>query len=190
MTGRKIKRHFQNYKDLLRPPAIGSLIKGRVIDTIGGNVIVDLENYKTGILSKDDLKFSLKTKDELKEGDEIEVKIVGEENKLGFIPVSFSEAKKDLIWEKLKKMKEDKEVIKIKVMSANKGGLLFNIFGIQAFLPVSQLSKENYPKLENPTPEKVFKELQKFAGKEMDIQVITVEKEKNNLIVKEAEKEK
>lgn len=183
----KPKKHFQDYRDLLKPPPVGSIIKATVIGRVGGSFIVDLQNYKTGILKKEDVKLYLKGKDDLKEGEEIEVKIIGEENKTGYIQVSVSEAKKDLIWEELNRMKEKKEPVTLKVMSANKGGLLFNFFGITAFLPVSQLSKEKYPKIEDPTPDKIFKELQKFVGKEMKVIVITAEKDKNNkLILKEA----
>lgn len=186
----KVKKHFQEYKELIKPPAIGSIVNGKVIEKTGGGFVLAIKNYKLGFLKNDDIKYSTKEKENLKEGDEIEVKIIGEENRAGFIPVSLTEAKKESIWDNLKKMKENKEPLTLKVMSANKGGLLFNVFGIQAFLPVSQLSKGKYPKMENPTPDKIFKELQKFVGKEMKIQFITVEKDKNKLIVKEATEEK
>lgn len=185
----QIKKHFQEYKELLKPPVVGSIVSGKIIEKTSGGIVLGLKNYKLGFLKNDDAKYVVKDKDELKEGKELEVKIIGEENRMGYIPVSLSEAKKDSVWENLKKMKENKEPLTLKVMSANKGGLLFNVFGIQAFLPVSQLSKEKYPKMEDPTPEKIFKELQKFVGKEMKIQFITVEKDKSKLIVKEAEQE-
>ena len=113
--------------------------------------------------------------------------IVGPETKAGFIPVCLSEARKDIVWEDLEKKRDKKETLNLKVASANKGGLLFSISGIQGFLPVSQLSKKNYPKMEDPTPDKIFQKLQEFVGKEMKVEVITVDKYKNKLIVKEAE---
>lgn len=183
----KIKRHLQDYKDFLKPPKEGEIIKGTIIEISGGDVYLDLENYKTGVAKKEDLRCGGEDAPEIKEGEELMVKIVGPEKKSGFIPVSLSEARKDMVWDDLLKTKEKKKVLKLKVISANKGGLLFNVSAIQGFLPVSQLSKKNYPKIEDPTPEKIFQKLQEFVGKEMKVQVITVDKERGKLIVKESE---
>lgn len=183
----KIKRHLQDYSDYLKPPKEGDIVKGRIIGKEGGNIFLDIENYKTGIVKKDDFKYTGKNVSKIKEGDELMVKITGSETKSGFIPVSLSEAQKDIVWKDLEEKREKREVIKLKVISANKGGLLFNISGIQAFLPVSQLSKEKYPKMDDPTPDKILKKLQEFAGEEMELQIINVDKYKDKLIVKEVE---
>jgi small subunit ribosomal protein S1 len=183
----KIKRHFQDFKEFLKPPKEGDIVEGTILDKGGGNLYLDLKSYKTGIVKKDDLKYGGEDVSKLEKGEELTVKIVGPETKAGFIPVSLSEARKDIVWEDLEKKRDKKETLNLKVASANKGGLLFNISGIQGFLPVSQLSKKNYPKMEDPTPDKIFQKLQEFVGKEMKVEVITVDKYKNKLIVKEAE---
>lgn len=182
----KLKKHFQDYKDLLTPPKRGALIKGVVVDKDKRGVFLDLENYKTGIVKKDDLKYGGKTISKIEQGDELMVKVLGVETKLGYAKVSLKEARKDIIWDEFMEWRDKKETLDLKVASANKGGLLFNVSGIQGFLPVSQLSKENYPQLKEPTPEKIFQEVKKFVGKNMKVKIITVEKEKEKLILKEA----
>ena len=182
----KLKKHFQDYKDFLTPPKRGALIKGIVLGKDKRGVFLDLENYKTGIVRKDDLKYGGKSISKIEKGDELMVKIIGEETKSGFVKVSLKEARKDIIWEKFLQWKEKKETLNLKVVSANKGGLLFKISSIQGILPVSQLSKDNKPQLKEPTPEKIFQELKKFVGKDMKVKIITVEKDKEKLILKEA----
>ncbi len=100
--------------------------------------------------------------------------------------MSLRAATEDMVWNDLQKLQDKNETIKLKVMSANKGGLMFNFQGIPGFMPVSQLSKEKYPKLDNPTPDKIFQEVKKFVGQEMELKVITVDKFKKKLIFKEA----
>jgi small subunit ribosomal protein S1 len=180
------KQSFQDFKDFLKPPKEGDIIKGIVVNVGTPGIFLDLENYKTGLLKKEDLKICGKSISKMEKGEELHVKIVGGENKAGFVPVSLREAREEMTWEELIKYKEDGTSVEAKVASANKGGLLFNVSGVQGFLPVSQLSKKNYPKMENPTPEKIFQELKNFVGMEMEVKVITVDKNREKLILKEA----
>ncbi len=183
---KKQKNHLQDYKDFLKPPKEGDIIKGVVIGKEKEGIFLDLLNYKTGVLKKEDLRFSGENISKIKIGDEFSVKIIGQENKKGLIPVSLRAATEDMVWNDLQKLQDKNETIKLKVMSANKGGLMFNFQGIPGFMPVSQLSKEKYPKLDNPTPDKIFQEVKKFVGQEMELKVITVDKFKKKLIFKEA----
>jgi small subunit ribosomal protein S1 len=183
---KKQKNHFQEYKDFLKPPKEGDIVKGIVIEKEKEGVFLDLVNYKTGLVKKDDLRFGGKNISKIKKGEELSVKIIGQENEQGLIPVSLKEATEDIVWQDLQKNQEENKILNLKVVSANKGGLMFNVFGISGFMPVSQLSKKNYPKLENPTPDRIFQELKKFVGKEMKVRVITVDKFKKKLILKEA----
>lgn len=182
---RRQKNHFQDYKDLLKPPREGDIIKGIVIGKDKEGVFLDLKKYKTGIIKKEDLRLGGKNISKLKIGEELNVKIIGPENNLGIVPVSLKKATEDIIWQDLQKAQEEHKTLSLKVASVNKGGLMFNVFGISGFLPVSQLSKKNYPKLENPTPDKVFQELKKFLGKEIKVKIITIDRPKKKLILKE-----
>ncbi|MCX6721021.1 MAG: S1 RNA-binding domain-containing protein, partial [Candidatus Staskawiczbacteria bacterium] len=70
----------------------------------------------------------------------------------------------------------------------NKGGLLTSIDGIQAFLPVSQLAAEHYPRVTDADKQKILKELQKFIGKSLDVKVLDLLASENKLILSEKAK--
>jgi len=57
-------------------------------------------------------------------------------------------------------MRDSGEIINVKITGVNKGGLLASLEGVQAFLPVSQLAPENYPRVADADKQKILKELQ------------------------------
>ena len=91
--------------------------------------------------------------------------------------------------ETIKEKKEKEELIRVKILGANKGGLLSKVMNIQAFLPVSQLSSQNYPKVEGGDTTKILRELQKFIGTEMDVMVLDYNQSEEKLIISEKIKE-
>jgi len=175
--------------NFLKVPKIGEIIKGRVIAKEKGKVFLDLGPIGTGIIYG---KEFLDAKDFIKKleiDQEVFVKIIALENEDGYIELSIGQADKELAWEELKEKKEKKEVITIKILGANKGGLLAEFAGIPGFLPVSQLSSSNYPKVEGGDALKILKELQKFVGKEMEVQIFDVDPKSEKLIFSEKLKE-
>jgi small subunit ribosomal protein S1 len=76
-------------------------------------------------------------------------------------------------------------VVKTKVLSANKGGLLVEINGISGFLPVSQLSSKNYPRVEDGDKNKILNMLKKLVAQELDVRILDADKESEKLIVSE-----
>jgi len=119
----------------------------------------------------------------------ISAKIVELENEDGYIELSLSKANKELAWKELKRIKEEKEVIRVKIQGANKGGLLAKVSGIPAFLPVSQLSPEHYPKVEGGRDQKILEKLQEFIGQELEVKLFSLDMKEENLILSEKAKE-
>jgi len=101
-------------------------------------------------------------------------KIIDLENEEGFVELSVAGAAKEIALDVLRKKKEAGEKIKVKILGANKGGLLTKISGIDAFLPVSQLSPEHYPNVEDGDPEKILEKLKEFVGKEMEVKILGI----------------
>ena len=182
---RKVKNHLKDYKEFLIPPKLGEIVKGKVIEKTKKGILLEIGNYKVGLVPKEDLNISGKNISEIKKGEEISAKVLCLEGKDNLVKLSLKEAEKDLTWKKLQELSEKREKIALTVFGANKGGLIFNFHGIQGFLPASQLSRENYPKVENPTPEKIFQELKKFVGEEMEIKVLTADSRRQKLIFSE-----
>ena len=173
----------------LKPPRVGEIIEGKVIAKERGALFLDLGVIGAGIIygkefyeAKDSLK-------NLKIGDNVFAKIVDLENEEGYLELSISQAGKELTWGELRQKREEGEMIRIKISGANKGGLLAEISGISGFLPVSQLSPVNYPKVEGGETTKILKELQKFVGKELDVQIFDLDPKTNKLILSEKLKE-
>lgn len=178
-----------NDKSKLRPLRIDEIVQGRVVNSGKAAVYLDLGAWGTGIIygrefydAKDKLKG-------LQTGDVIFVKVIDLENDEGYIELSLTKAGKELAWEQLRENKEKDELIKVKILGANKGGLLAKVHEIPAFLPVSQLSQANYPKVEGGDSQKILKSLQKFIGKELDVKIFDFSPKEEKLILSEKAKD-
>ena len=68
-----------------------------------------------------------------------------------------------------------REIIKTKILEANKGGLMVEVNGVMGFLPVSQLSSEHYPRVEEGDKNKILEILKSYVGKIFDVQIITAD---------------
>jgi len=175
--------------NLLKPPKVGEIIQGKIISKRKASIFLDLGKWGTGIIyGKEFYEAKDKLKD-LKIGDSVFAKIVDLENEEGYIELSLSKAGKELAWEALKQKKEKAESLFVKISGANKGGLLSEVSGIPAFLPVSQLSPENYPKVEGGDNQKILSALQKFIGKELEVKVFDLNPREEKLILSERAKE-
>lgn len=187
-TGSKFKEIIKSsseYREMLKPPRVGEIVEGKVIEKDKRGVFVDLLNYKVGIIRKNDLNQSNKTLSSIKEGEELTVKIIDLEDEEGFVVLSLKEAEEDLSWQEFKRYQEEGKDLSFKVAGANKGGLVFNLSGFQGFLPASQLKPEHYPRVKNPTPEKILEKLKELVGKKVNVKVIKVDQKEKKLILSE-----
>jgi small subunit ribosomal protein S1 len=168
-----------------KPPKAGDIVEGKVISKKAFAIYLDLGIFGTGVIYGKEFKKAKKELKNLKIGDKVLAKIVDLENEDGFVELSVSGATKEIALEILRKKKEEGEKIKVKILGANKGGLLTKVSGIDAFLPVSQLSLENYPEVEDGDPEKILEELKKFVGKEMEVKILGILEKDAQVILSE-----
>ena len=169
----------------LKPPKIGEIVEGTIVERGRAAVFLDLGKRGTGIIYGKELQEAKEVLRGLNTGDKVFAKIIDLDNEEGYIELSAKDAREELVWQELKKKKENKEKITVKILGANKGGLLTKISGILAFLPVSQLAPENYPKVEGGDPAKILKELQKFVGQEMAVLIFDLDPNTKKLILSE-----
>src|SRR3989344_694115 len=179
----------KNQGDLSPLPQMGALVEGKVVAKDRSSVFVDLGPQGTGIIYGREFYEAKDTIKDLNIGDTVFAKVIELENEDGYKELSLRDATKDMNWQKLKDVKEKDEVIKVKITGVNKGGLLANVNGIQAFLPVSQLSPENYPRVEDADKQKILKELQKFIGKTLEVKILDLLAQESKLILSEKAKE-
>jgi len=176
-------------KNLLDIPRIGDIVEGKIVGKGRAAAFVELGPFGTGIIQGREFQA---TKDELKNlnnGDLVTVKILSLDSEEGYVECSRIQAKKDMAWGVLEKQEKNEESLIVKIEGANKGGLLTKISGIPSFIPSSQLSSENYPKVDGGDSSKVLKELQKFIGKEMEVRILDLSKEGEKIILSEKAKE-
>ncbi|UZE93321.1 MAG: S1 RNA-binding domain-containing protein [Candidatus Nealsonbacteria bacterium] len=175
--------------NFLKPAKIGDIIEGTVVGKGRSSIFLDLGAIGTGkIYGREFYQAKEKLKN-LKIGDKIFSKIIELDAEEGFIELSVSGAFRELSFESLREKKEKGELIKIRILGANKGGLISEISGISAFLPVSQLASEHYPKVEGGDKAKILKELQEFIGQELDVKILDLFPEKEQIILSEKAKD-
>lgn len=175
-------------KEISNVPGIGSIVEGKVVARDRSSLYIDLGNQGTGIIFGREFYEVKEVIKSLNIGDTVFAKIVELENEEGYRELSMIDATKDINWQKLRDLKEKEEIISVKITGVNKGGLLTSINNIPAFLPVSQLSAENYPRVADADKAKILKELQKFIGKTLEVKVLDLLAEENKLILSEKAK--
>lgn len=180
-----MKEALDQSRPALRLPREGDIVEGPIIKKQGSEIYVDLRAAGTGIIygrEYYEAQDKLKAK---KEGDLISAKIVELENEEGLRELSLSEAGRETSWQRLLKLKDVQELISVKIIDANRGGLMIEKEGIEGFLPVSQLAPSHYPRVEGGDKEKILRELEKFMGQTMDVRILDVDQRQNKFIVSE-----
>lgn len=175
--------------DLLKPLKIGQIIEGKVIGRGRSALFLDLGIFGTGIIFGKEFYEAKEELKNLRTGDSVFAKVVDLENEEGYIELSISGASRELAWEGLRQKKEKEEILTVKILGANKGGLLTEVSGIPAFLPVSQLKSANYPRVEGGDSTKIWRALQKFVGKELTVKILDLSQRGEKLILSEKAKE-
>ncbi len=121
----------------------------------------------------------------IKVGDSILAKITDPENEDGYAELSINETTKHKVWAEIQEMQDRGEPIKAKVIGANTGGLIIPINDLKAFLPVSQLSADHYPRVADGDRIKILEELKKLVGEELTVKIIDFNPRTAKLIVSE-----
>lgn len=174
--------------DSSSPLTVGATIEGTVVARDRSSLFVDLGINGTGIIYGREFYEAKNAIKNLEVGDKIFAKIIELENDEGYKELSLRDATKEMSWKKLKEFKDSGEILNVRVTGVNKGGLLTAVDGIQAFLPVSQLAPEHYPRVTDADKQKILKELQKFIGKTLEVKVLDLLAEENKLILSEKAK--
>ena len=166
-------------------PRPGEIAEGLVIEKEGGVLFIDLGIRGVGIVYGREYKAAEDIIKPLVPGDTINAKIVESDNDEGYIELSLKEAGDEKRWVKLKQLRDSGEAVEIKVIEANRGGLIMDLEGVKGFLPASQLSIKNYPRVEGGDKERILQELQKLAGTILRVKVIDIDPQEQKLIFSE-----
>lgn len=151
----------------------GDIVKGTVIGVSDTEVTVDLGYYAEGIIKLEELsndpKFSIKA--DIQNGDKVSAMVIAEDDGQGNILLSLKRAVDVLAWDKLKDAMKEEKVYIVKLSQEVNSGLVTYLEGIRAFIPASQLSLS------------YVEDLGEWVGRELEVQIITVDEEKNKLVL-------
>ncbi|MGH7249870.1 MAG: S1 RNA-binding domain-containing protein, partial [Minisyncoccia bacterium] len=154
-------------------PKEGSVVEVSLIKKLPRKAYFDLGRFGTGIVFGAEVSNAREILRNLNPGDKLQAKIIALDGEEGLIELSLSEAGKQKLWQQAKELAEAGEVIKAKIAGANAGGLMAIVTeDLKAFLPVSQLSLEHYPKVPDGDRVKIAEELKKFIGEELSVKII------------------
>lgn len=151
----------------------GDVIQGTVIDVNEEEVTLDLKYYTQGIIKAADMSsdpgFSILT--DVQAGDVIEATVVKMDDGQGNILLSKKEANEVLAWDVLEGYKEEKKNLSVKVSEVVNAGVVAYLEGIRGFIPASQLDLS------------YVEDLEAYKGKILTVRVITVDQEKEKLVL-------
>ena len=123
----------------------------------------------------------------IKPGDTLSASVIEPEGPEGYAILSLRKAVREQGWEGLEQRFAAKEVFGIVPFDANKGGMLIEIEGVRGFLPVSQLSAENYPRVTGADKDEILHRLNQLIGQTLMVRILDLDKAQNKLIVSEKE---
>ncbi len=172
-------------KHLIEIPSVGDVVHGVVMNVSSSYALIDLGALGTGIVLGKEMRDGLGADGKLKIGAEVNATLTSFETEEGYIELSIREASYEKSWDDIEEKLNAREIVQTKVTDANKGGLMIEVNGISGFLPVSQLSSEHYPRVEDGDKNKILELLKKLVGQEMSVRILDADRISEKLIVSE-----
>ncbi len=166
-------------------PKVGDLVKGKVLSTKGRQIKIDINGLMVGVVRGRELYNESEIYKNLEDGVEVEATVVDAENENGEVELSFRHAGQKRAWKDLSELSNSGEPITVKILDANKGGLIVRVGHVQGFLPVSQLAPEHYPRVTGGDKQKILEKLKSFVGQDVRVKVLDVMEDDGKLIVSE-----
>lgn len=166
-------------------PQAGETVSG-IVTAIGrAKVYIDIAPFGTGIIYGREYMNARDILRKVAIGDTIEAKVVDTNNEDGYIELSLKEARQALIWSDAEAAVKNGTILSLEVKEANKGGLIIDWQGIHGFLPASQLSAENYPRVSDGDKDKILTALNELIGQHLSVVMITADPKEQKLIFSE-----
>lgn len=155
------------YEKTLKSVAANEIIDGKVVSKNSKEVVVNIGYKSDGIVQLTEFRYN----PDLKVGDTVEVYIESQEDKNGQLILSHKTARAMKSWERVNTALETGEIIQGYVKCRTKGGLIADVFGIEAFLPGSQIDV------------KPIRDYDIYVGKTMEFKVVKINNEFKNVVV-------
>ena len=155
------------YDETLNKVSERQVTEGTVIALDKKEVIVDIGYKSDGIIPASEFRYN----PDLKIGDRVEVYVENQEDKKGQLVLSHKKARLTKSWDRINSALDNDEIIQGYIKSRTKGGMIVDVFGIEAFLPGSQI--DVHP----------IRDYDVFVGKTMEFKVVKINQEFRNVVV-------
>ena len=163
----QVQEILKDYDKSLEGIEEGQVVRGKILRITEKEVIVDVNFKSEGIIPISEFKYV----QEFKPGDEIDVFLEQVEDSEGQIILSKSRADFLKVWDRIYKSYEDQETVEGKLLRRIKGGVVVDLFGVDAFLPGSQIDLRQIP------------DMDAIIGQTFKFRVIKVNKARRNIVV-------
>ncbi|NMC39948.1 MAG: 30S ribosomal protein S1 [Bacteroidales bacterium] len=166
-TSPKFAEYEAIYDKTLSTIAVDQVVKGTVIQMTNREVVINIGYKSEGVVSLNEFRYN----PNLKVGDVVEVYVESQEDKKGQLVLSHKKARALYSWERVNAALENDEIITGYIKCRTKGGMIVDVFGIEAFLPGSQIDV------------KPIRDYDVFVGKTMEFKVVKINQEFKNVVV-------
>ena len=167
-TGAKSREELTHaYEESLNSVKDKEVIEGTIIALNKREAVVNIDYKSDGIIPMSEFRYN----PDIKIGDKVEVFIENQEDKKGQLILSHKKARASRSWERINAALENNEIIKGFIKCRTKGGMIVDVFGIEAFLPGSQIDV------------KPIRDYDVFVGKTMEFRVVKINEEFRNVVV-------
>jgi len=163
----KHKEYEAMYDQTLSTVAVDEVVTGTVIQMTPREVVVNIGYKSEGVVSLNEFRYN----PNLKVGDTVEVYVESQEDKKGQLLLSHKKARAINSWDRVNASLEKDEIITGYIKCRTKGGMIVDVFGIEAFLPGSQIDV------------KPIRDYDVFVGKTMEFKVVKINQEFKNVVV-------
>ncbi len=155
------------YDETLNKVADHQVVEGKVVSVDKKEVVVNIGYKSDGIIPAAEFRYN----PELKAGDIVEVYVESAEDKKGQLLLSHKKARLSKAWDRVNQALDEQQVIQGFIKCRTKGGMIVDVFGIEAFLPGSQI--DVHP----------IRDYDQFVGKTMEFKVVKINQEFRNVVV-------
>jgi len=167
--------------DKLTPFQQGDVVDVSVLATSKDSISVDVSGLATGVIPEKE--FSVQA-GKVKVGDKLRAYVLMPENDRGYVVLSLKRAEKERLWNMLEQRNDTGEIVQVRVVQANKGGLVAELNDMQGFIPVSQLAFHHYPRVGGDRM-KIQQKLAELIGQTLSVKIISYDKASNKIIFSE-----
>ena len=155
------------YEETLSTVAVDEVVEGKVISMNSREVVINIGQKSEGVVSLNEFRYN----PDMKVGDTVEVYVESQEDKKGQLVLSHKKARAYNSWDRVNSALENNEIITGYIKCRTKGGMIVDVFGIESFLPGSQIDV------------KPIRDYDVYVGKTMEFRVVKINQEFKNVVV-------